>query len=99
MRAHSAKVTDAKFDVGQVIVTPTASRALEAGGQSAEQVLLRHQSGDWGDVSEQERSVNEEALRRSFNLLSIYRTAAGERVTIVTKGDRSLTLVHIDPRH
>jgi len=94
MTAHAAK-----FDVGQVIVTPTASRALEASGQSADEVVLRHQSGDWGDVSEQERQVNEEALRRSYNLLSIYRTPAGQRVTIVTKGDRSLTLVHIDPRH
>jgi hypothetical protein len=94
MTAHSAK-----FDVGQVIVTPSASRALEASGQSPDAVLQRHQSGDWGDVSDQERQVNEEALRRSYNLLSIYRTPAGERVTIVTKGDRTLTLVHIDPRH
>jgi hypothetical protein len=94
MTAHSAK-----FDVGQVIVTPSASRALEASGQSPDAVLQRHQSGDWGDVSDQERQVNEEALQRSYNLLSIYRTPAGERVTIVTKGDRTLTLVHIDPRH
>lgn len=93
MNAHS------KFDVGAVIVTPTASRVLEAAGQSAEQVLSRHQSGDWGDVSEKEREVNEEALRRSYNLLSIYRLGPGQRVTVVTKGDRSLTMVHIDPRH
>ena len=94
MTAHIAK-----FNVGQVIVTPTATRALEAGGQSADDILLRHQSGDWGDVSDYERRVNEEALERSYNLLSIYRTPGGQRVTIVTKGDRSLTLVHVDPRH
>ena len=87
-----------KFNLGRVVVTPGANQALLADGQTAELVLSRHQSGDWGEVSDRERELNEQALEGRLNVLSIYRTRAGQRVTIVTKADRSLTLVHVDPR-
>jgi hypothetical protein len=87
-----------KFDLGQVIVTPTAGKALAAAGQSAEEMLCRHQAGDWGDVSEQERRINERALAAAITLMSKYRTRRGDRLQVVTKPDRSLTVVHIDPR-
>lgn len=87
-----------KFELGQVIVTPTADEALQASGQSASELLSRHQSGDWGEVSDQERRVNERGLARPMSLLSKYRTLRGDRVTVVTKADRTVTLVHIDPR-
>lgn len=88
----------AKFDLGRVVVTPTANQALLADGQSADLVLSRHQAGDWGEVSEHERELNDQAINSRANVLSIYKTRAGQRVTIVTKADRSMTLVHVDPR-
>ena len=90
--------TSEKFDLGRVIITPTASAALQADGKTPADLLSRHQSGDWGDVTEQERSLNERGLAGHFNLQSVYKTIRGDRVAVVTKADRSLTLVHIDPR-
>lgn len=87
-----------KFELGCVVVTPTASQVLLADGQSADLVLSRHQSGDWGEVSDHERQLNNEAVKGRANVLSIYKTRTGQRVTIVTKADRSMTLVHVDPR-
>ena len=37
-----------KFELGQIVVTPAASAALEAHGQHLTDLLTKHQSGDWG---------------------------------------------------
>jgi hypothetical protein len=87
-----------KFALGQVVVTPTVSDALAASGQTLDELLRRHQSGDWGEVSAHQRRLNEQALDAAYSLQSTYRTAAGAQVTVVTRGDRSATLVHLDPR-
>ena len=67
-------------------ITPAASAALAANGQAVEDLLLRHRGGDWGDVSDQVRTVNERGLVEQFNLQSSYtllqRPAAG-------RGDQS----------
>jgi hypothetical protein len=88
-----------KFELGHVIVTPSATNAMAAAGQEASDLLARHQAGDWGEISDQERHVNELGLNGSYNIVSIFPAGGGQRVTIMTKGDRSMTLVHIDPRH
>jgi hypothetical protein len=85
-----------KFEVGEVVVTPAASAALEADGQSVAALLARHQSGDWGDVTAQVRAVNERGLAECFNLQSVYVAPSGSRVVVVTNRDRSLTMIHLD---
>ena len=60
-----------KFELGEIVITPTASAALQAGGQSVEDFLARHQAGDWGKVSDQARAVNERGLAEQFNLQEV----------------------------
>ena len=91
-----AKARETKFDAGEVVVTPAASAALEAHGQKVDDLLARHQAGDWGDVSHQVRAVNERGLAEQFNLQSVYTVGSGERVVVVTNRERSLTMVHLD---
>jgi hypothetical protein len=86
-----------KFELGELVVTPTASAALKAGGQTIDDFLARHQSGDWGEVSEQVRTVNERGVAEQFSLQSVYATGTGERLVIITTGDRSLTMIHLGP--
>lgn len=85
-----------KFEIGEVLVTPTAASALEAHGRSVSDVLGRHQAGDWGDVSEQARLVNERGLVEGFNLQSTYQLENGQRLVVVTNADRTLTMIHLD---
>jgi hypothetical protein len=87
-----------KFEVGEIVITPAASAALEANGQSVDDLLARHRAGDWGDVSDQVRAVNERGLVEQFNLKSVFAVPNGQRVVVVTNRDRSLTMVHLDPR-
>jgi hypothetical protein len=91
MNLHSEK-----FGIGEIVVTPAASAALEANGTSLDVLLARHQSGDWGDVSEPVRTVNQRALSDCFNLQSTYTMVDGRRVVVVTNRDRSATMVHLD---
>ena len=85
-----------KFDAGEIVITPAASAALEASGQLLDELLARHQAGDWGDVAEQVRIVNDRGLAEQFNLQSIYTVRNGQRLVMVTNRERTLTMVHLD---
>ena len=87
----STIVRPPKFPLGQIIATPGALRALVEVGQNTMKSVRRHQSGDWGDLSEQDRQENELSLQQGFRLLSAYQTANGERIGVVTEADRSAT--------
>jgi hypothetical protein len=85
-----------KFEVGQIVITPAASAALAACGKTLGELLARHCAGDWGDVSERARSLNERGLIERFNLQSIYRVPSGEHVVVQTNPERTLTMIHLE---
>ena len=61
--------------------------------------LVRHLSGDWGDVCEQDRKENEFSLKEGFRLLSVYRDTDGTKFWIITEADRSATTVLLPEDH
>ena len=85
-----------KFETGRVVVTPAAAAALAAEGKSIDDVLARHRAGDWGDVSQQLRTINDRGLVECFNLQSAYAVPDGGRLVVVTNRDRTLTMVHLE---
>jgi len=85
-----------RFDVGEIVITPAASRALAANGMTVDELLTRHQAGDWGDVSAQVREVNERGLRERFNLQSTYALPDCRRLVVVTNRQRTATTIHLD---
>ena len=52
--------------------------------------LARHQSGDWGDVSEDDRKANDEAARSGGGFMSSY-DIRGDKLWVITEADRSST--------
>ena len=54
-------------------------------------LLRRHVTGDWGDVPEEDRLSNEQALIHGDRLLSSYRIRESLTVWIITEADRSAT--------
>jgi hypothetical protein len=81
------------FELGRISVTEGAEHALRDTQQSAEEFLRRHQSGDWGEVSDETRAKNAEALEDAQRIESVYHTNAGEKILVVTEADRSLTSI------
>jgi hypothetical protein len=90
------KLQNVKFELGEIVVTPAAEAALAASGVALDDLLARHQSGDWGDVSDPIRAVNEQGLSERFNLQSTYTMPDGQRLVVVTNRDRSATMIHLD---
>ena len=86
-----AKLCPAKFRLGHIVSTPNALLQLTHGDILAG--IKRHQAGDWGDVSEEDRQENESSLKQGFRLLSVYHAASGTKFWIITEADRSVTTV------
>jgi hypothetical protein len=81
----------AKFRLGKIVSTPNALDRL-----TQEDILMgiqRHQAGDWGDVSEDDRAANEGALIKGTRLWSAYHAANGVKFWLITEADRSATSV------
>jgi len=81
----------AKFPLGRLVSTPNALENIPNPDIMA--ALLRHLTGDWGDVDEHDREENELSLKEGFRLLSVYRSAKGVKFWIITEADRSRTTV------
>lgn len=79
------------FDLGEVVSTPGAIDALDEAGIVFLWPLLRHASGDWGDICEEDKRENGYALQHGLRLLSAYTLPTGVKIWIITEADRSVT--------
>lgn len=78
-----------KFHLGRCSITPACEEAIT--DDQVQDILRRHQGGDWGDIGSGDRSRNERTLRQGEGpLRSVYEVAGrdGLRITvwIVTDG-------------
>ena len=78
-----------RFLLGEFRVTAAADRTLAP--LAIANALARHARGDWGDVSEEEREMNEASLQSGGRLVSVYHDDNGTPFSFVTEADRSAT--------
>lgn len=81
------------FALGRIVATPGALEALERAGKSPADFLARHQRGDWGDLSDDDRRENEFSLGRHLRLFSAYQLDRDVKIWIITEADRSATTI------
>lgn len=74
-----------KFDPGQFVATPGAIEALRAAGQQPVEFLRRHVAGDWGNLDDEDKALNDSALIDGSRLLSAFVTRAGTRLWLITE--------------
>ena len=79
------------FSLGAIVATPGALEALERAGKAPSALLVRHQCGDWGDLSSDDRRENEFSLGRHLCLFSAYLLDGGVKIWVITEADRSAT--------
>lgn len=82
---------NAKFPLGQIVATPGALDLLRESGENAAKFLNCHVHGDYGEVCEEDRQLNEQAVANGSRILSAYRTSKNERLWVITEADRSST--------
>lgn len=81
------RLMNPRFPLGKIVATPGAL----ALGIDLQPYLRRHHCGDWGDLCEEDKQTNEEALEQGFRILSCYQVGGGRRIYIITEHDRSST--------
>lgn len=79
------------FPTGDIVITRGAQTELDQ--DCVFRGLLRHMSGDWGDLSEFVQNQNELALVHGERILSSFRTRNGTPFWIITEWDRSVTTI------
>ncbi|WP_414444650.1 hypothetical protein [Burkholderia sp. 22PA0106] len=79
------------FHPGRLLVGTQALQALRAHQIPVISVLLRHIAGDWGVVSDDDRTQNDLSIGAGLRLLSIYPLPDGARILVVTEWNRSQT--------
>jgi hypothetical protein len=59
--------------------------------------LKRHARGDWGDLCNEDKTLNDHSINSSLRIFSAYDVSIGgvdeERIWIITEADRSATTV------
>ena len=88
---NAAAVSAAKFQLGQLVATPNALDHLTQ--DDIRSGIIRHQSGDWGDLDADDRKENDLSLEKGFRLLSVYHASNGVKFWIITEADKSSTTV------
>lgn len=87
------KINKPKFELGQIVATPGALAALEQSNESEATFIRQHHIGIWGDDCEEDAAANEQALIDGERILSVYHTAKGEKLYVITEADRSSTCI------
>ena len=80
------------FQLGRVVATPGALRAIEENAVDVWSLLQRHASGDWGCVPEEDKLENMLSVENGYRVMSSYPlNEQGDKLWIITEADRSST--------
>lgn len=83
------------MQLGQITTTRGIYEAMQADAGFNEEIrkaFYRYECGEWGDLDEEDKQANREALQIGARVLARYNTSRGG-VYIITEADRSLTTI------
>ncbi|MBS0477379.1 MAG: hypothetical protein JSR28_19800 [Proteobacteria bacterium] len=84
--------SQARFSPGQVVMTTGVDELVRQGRLNPTPYLRRHLHGDWGDLSGDDRRLNDAALASGEDrLFSSYQVMPDLKLWIITEWDRSVT--------
>src|SRR5919205_1037003 len=90
---HPLRWKNPKFQPGRVYITPAAIVALTFSRVGPVDLLVRHVRGDYGDLGQEAKDANEQAISDGRRILSAYNLADGTQLYIITEADRSSTTI------
>ena len=89
------KFKGVKFSLGQTVMTRGIADKVAVDTKFAEFALAslkRHANGDWGDLCDDDKKENENALKIGERLFSSYQQAEW-KIWVITERDRSATTI------
>ena len=85
-----------KFNMGRLVMTRGVNDKVADDAAFAKFVMTsisRHASGDWGDLGNEDKQQNDQALKGDGRLFSAYESGELPKIWIITEWDRSATTV------
>lgn len=79
------------FPLGRTVATQGVSEEISQ--EEIQLALTRHVLGDWGNLCDEDKQLNEDALVNDTRLVSKYRSSDGVDFLVITEWDRSMTTV------
>jgi hypothetical protein len=79
------------FSTGQIVITQGARAALHNDLDLISLLLVRHTTGDGGDLCAEDKESNTIAIKHGHRILSVYDLPFANTVWIITEADRSVT--------
>ena len=74
-----------RFQLGQVVATRGALRALEQNETNGLEFIQRHSIGDWGEVCAEDKEANCLAVESGARLMSAYSLRDGTKLWVITE--------------
>jgi hypothetical protein len=91
MKTEPIWVITSLFELGHLVATRGVIDEIPSSAMMT--AVERYAKGDWGDVCEDDRLANEEALKEGCRLFSVYLSSEGKKFWIITEWDRSVTTI------
>lgn len=82
------------FQLGRVVATAGVANwiSLSSNSEFVQTSLSRHSIGDWGELCDEDKTLNNQAVKEGNRILSAY-SYNNEKIWIITESDRSCTTV------
>jgi hypothetical protein len=84
------------FDLGRILATPGALAVLDGLEDSVTPYLARHERGDWGDLSIDEKFLIDCALTKGQQVYSVFTLQTGDRLKFITNPMRTMTTMLLE---
>lgn len=81
-----------RFPLGNLYATSAVAQWTSQQGLSLFQFIERHHNGDWGDLDDEDKQANEDALLHGGRIFSSY-LAQGQKIYVITEFDRSTSTI------
>jgi hypothetical protein len=99
LKNSGLNIPNGKFELGRIVATPGALQVLKDIQLDPYKLLVRHVAGDWGDLCESDKQLNEMAVGGTDRVMSSYIVTPGTKtnpevkIWIITEWDRSYTTI------
>ncbi len=82
----------ALFPLGQTFITPGALEVCHSFPMPPDVLFVRHVSGDWSEMSQDDQRANLAAITDGSRIFSAYQVG-DQRFFVITEADRSVTTI------
>jgi hypothetical protein len=80
-------MAETRFDLGPIVATPGALEALQRNHMTGLELLARHCRGDWGELCDEDKQANADALQTGARIMSVYTLPDGTKMWLITDAE------------